>query len=51
MIETDSKRQKAAECTQKHTLTEEDFQKLILEKYERARVYYNALRKREIAQG
>ena len=51
MIETDSKRQKEAEFTQKHTLTEEDFRKLILEKYERARVYHNALRKREIAQG
>jgi hypothetical protein len=51
MIELDSKKQKDAEFTQKHTLTEQDFQKLILEKYERARVYYNALRKREVAQG
>ena len=50
MIETDSKRQKEAEFTQKHTLTEEDFRKLISEKFERARVYHNALRKREIAQ-
>ena len=50
MIETDSKIQKEAEFTQKHTLTEEDFRKLISEKFERARVYYNALRKREIAQ-
>jgi hypothetical protein len=50
MIETDSKRQKEAEFMQKHTLTEEDFRKLISEKFERARVYHNALRKREIAQ-
>ena len=51
MIETDSKKHQDAEFTQKHTLTEEDFRKLISEKFERARVYYNALRKREVAQG
>jgi len=49
MIETDSKKQREAEFTQKHTLTEQDFRKMILEKMERARLYSKAVRKREIA--
>jgi hypothetical protein len=50
MKESDSKKQREAEFTLKHTLTPEDFRKLISEKFERARVYHNAVRKREIAQ-
>ena len=42
---------KEAEFTKAHTLTKQDFRKLILEKAERARAYYNAVNKREIAQG
>ena len=49
MIETDSKKQREAEFTQQHTLTEQDFRKMILEKMERARLYSKAVRKREIA--
>ena len=51
MKETDSKKQREAEFTQKYTLTPEDFRKLIFEKFERAKVYSKAVRKREIAQG
>ena len=40
-----------AEFTKTHTLTKQDFRKLILEKAERAIAYYNAVNKREIAQG
>jgi hypothetical protein len=40
-----------AEFTKAHTLTKQDFRKLILEKAERAKAYYNAQNKREIAQG
>ena len=40
-----------AEYTKAHTLTPQDFRKLILEKAERAKAYYNAQRKRETAQG
>ena len=49
MIETDKKKQREAEFTQKYTLTEQDFRKMILEKAERAKVYSQAVRKREIA--
>jgi hypothetical protein len=50
MTELDSKKQREAEFTLKHTLTEQDFRKMILEKMERAKVYSKAVRKREIAQ-
>ncbi len=49
MIETDSKTEKQAEFMRQHTLTNEDFRKLVLEKLERARIYSKAVRKREIA--
>ena len=49
MIEKDKKKQREAEFTQKHTLTQEDLRKMILEKMERAKVYSKAVRKREIA--
>ena len=49
MTETDSKKQREAEFTQKYTLSNEDFRKMILEKMERAKVYSKAVRKREIA--
>jgi hypothetical protein len=42
---------KEAEYTKAHTLTKQDFRKLILEKAERAKAYYKANQKREIAQG
>ena len=51
MKETDKKKQREAEFIQTHTLTEQDLRKMILEKLERARVYSQAVRKREIAQG
>jgi hypothetical protein len=51
MTETDSKKQREAEFTREHTLTQEDLRKMILEKFERAKVYSKAVRKREIAQG
>ena len=50
MIEQDKKKQRDAEFTREHTLTPQDFQKMILEKAERARVYSQAVRKRETAQ-
>jgi hypothetical protein len=51
MVETDNKKQQDAEFTREHTLTPQDFRKMILEKMERAKVYSQAVRKREIAQG
>ena len=49
MTELDKKKQREAEFTREHTLTEQDLRKMILEKMERARVYSKAVRKREIA--
>ena len=40
-----------AEFTKAHTLTPQNFRKLILEKAERAKAYHNAVNKRETAQG
>ena len=40
-----------AEFTKTHTLTPQDFRKLILKKFERAKAYYDAQKKRETAQG
>jgi hypothetical protein len=50
MTKTDSKKKREAEFTLKHTLTQEDLRKMIFEKMERAKVYSQAVRKREIAQ-
>ena len=50
MTETDKKKQREAEFIRQHTLSEQDFRKMILEKMERARIYSKAVRKREIAQ-
>jgi len=47
MKETDKKTQRQAEWYEKHTLTQQDLKKLIHEKFERARVYHEAVRKRE----
>ncbi len=49
MIETDKKKQREAEFTQKYTISPQDFRKMIQEKMERAKVYSKAVRKREIA--
>ena len=49
MTETDSKKQREADFIQKYTITNEDLRKMILEKFERAKVYSKAVRKREIA--
>jgi hypothetical protein len=49
MKEQDSKKQREAEFTLRHTLTPEDLRKMIFEKFERAKVYSKAVRKREIA--
>lgn len=51
MTETDNKKQREAEFIREYTLSEQDFRKMILEKMERARVYSQAVRKREIAHG
>ena len=48
MIETDKKKREA-EFTREHTLTPQDLRKMILEKAERAKVYSQSVRKREIA--
>jgi hypothetical protein len=50
MTEPDKKKQREAEFTREHTLSKEDLRKMILEKIERARMYSQAVRKREIAQ-
>ena len=47
MTETDSKKLKQAEFTQKHTISPADFKKMIAEKMERARAYSKAVKKRE----
>jgi hypothetical protein len=47
MIETDKKKVKDAEYTKEHTITQEDLRKMILEKFNRATAYYEAVRKRE----
>jgi hypothetical protein len=49
MIEID-KRKQEAEFTQRHTLTPQDFKRMIAEKMERARAYHKAQMKRETAQ-
>ena len=49
MIEQDKKKQQDAEFTREHTLSPQDLRKMILEKTERARMYSQAFRKREIA--
>ena len=45
------KKVKEAEWLQMHTLTKQDFRKLILEKFERAKANHKANQKRETAQG
>ena len=47
MTETDIKTQRQADFMQKHTMTEADKRKLILEKLARAEAYSEAVRKRE----
>ena len=47
----DSKKINQAEWIAKHTLTDEQLKQLIWEKFERAVRYYQAVTKREIAQG
>jgi hypothetical protein len=42
---------KEAEWLQLYTLTKQDFRKLILEKFERAKANHKANQKRETAQG
>lgn len=44
----DNKQKRQIEFMQKHTLTKDDFQKMITEKFARARAYSEALRKREM---
>ncbi len=47
MTETDSKKQREEEFTEKHTLTPADFERLIAEKMERARYYSFSYKERE----
>ena len=49
MEEMDSKKKREAEFLRQHTMTPQDFKKMIAEKVERNRVYSNVVRKREIA--
>jgi len=49
MIVKDQKKQKQAEFIRTHTLSEQDFRQMILEKMERAKAYSKAVRKREVA--
>jgi uncharacterized protein YdhG (YjbR/CyaY superfamily) len=51
MIETAKKKQREIEFTREHTLSKEDLRKMIFAKIERAKVYSQNVRKREIAQG
>ena len=48
MKETVSKKQKEAEFMRQHTLSDQDLRKLIAEKIDRARVYSQSVRKREV---
>jgi hypothetical protein len=47
MTETDSKKRREIEFTRQHTLSPEQFKKLIEEKMIRARVHSKSVRKRE----
>ncbi len=47
MKETDSKKQREVDFTRKHTITEQEFKKLIAEKIERARFYSLSYKERE----
>ena len=47
MIERDQKVKREAEFTRQHTLSRDQFKKLIEDKMVRARQYYEASRKRE----
>ncbi len=46
-MDLDIKKQKEAEFMRKHTLTEQDLRKMIAEKFERAKAYNKAVKKRE----
>ena len=50
MKETDKKKQREIEFMRQHTITPQDFKRMIAEKVERAKAYSQAVRKREIAQ-
>ena len=50
-MEKSNKTKREAEYTQKYTMTPQDFKRMIAEKMERAKVYSQSVRKREIAQG
>ena len=43
----DSKKKQEAEFTQKHTMTPQDFKRMIAEKMERARAYSKALERKQ----
>ena len=45
------KQKKEAEWTKQHELTKEQFKQLIVNKLARAKLYHQAVRKREIAHG
>ena len=47
MTETESKQIKQLEFMQRHTLTPQDFKRMIAEKMERAKAYSQAVQKRE----
>ena len=47
MTDTDSKMQRQVEFLRQHTLTEADVRRMLAEKFERAKAYDLAFRKRE----
>lgn len=49
MIETDFRKQRDAEFLAKHELTQDELERLIEEKFNRAKAYYNAFQKQEDA--
>lgn len=49
MIETDFRKQRDAEFLEQHELTQDELERLIENKINRARAYYNAFQKREDA--
>ena len=47
MEEMDSKKKREAEFLRQHTMTPQDFKRMIAEKMERARAYSNALERKQ----
>ena len=48
MIDTDFRKQRDAEFLARHELTQDELERLIENKFNRARAYYEAFQKREV---